>query len=172
MRHNGIALADAQTNTRVSVELSGISACKRCEKGVGCGVGVFSYGSRAVQLDCLATVKVHRGERVEVELDTGDSSWLWLVAGAFGLPTVGVLAGGLLGQAWVSAQDSLPLSVPADIVTAMVALLGLAGGVIAWRWIDHDLSLRVKKGLCLQSARIVAVDASSVKPAWKLSDET
>ena len=55
------------------------------------------------------------------------------------------------GETWVVATAG-----------ALAALAGLAGGVFAWRYLSPMLIARLEKGLCLHSARIVAVDNLSV----------
>lgn len=136
-----------------------VSACQRCAKGQGCGAGIFNQGQRPVQLKCYTGESVRQGQQVVIERDSEDSGWLWLVAGAYGLPTVGLIGASLLAWALVTLVNSSPsvdsVPLPVDAVIALAALAGLVGGVCIWRRIAPAAISRVEKDLCLHSARIV-----------------
>jgi positive regulator of sigma E activity len=166
MKHRARVLCDATTTAWVEVE--GISGCQRCAKGRGCGAGVFAHGSRAIQLQCEASQQVKKNQQVTIEIDDSGSRWLWLVAGAYGLPTLGLIGATLLATVFLPSPALLQgdiISVPGsqrEAFIAFAALAGLAGGVFAWRSLSPWVITRLEKGLCLQSARIVAVDNLSV----------
>jgi hypothetical protein len=157
----------------VAVEILSVSSCARCARGQGCGAGLFNLGMAPVRLHCLAQCQVTAGDQVTVEFEPGDSRWLWLVAGAYGLPTLGLVAGAVTAGVWLTAAAPPLLHLPwlpawlsvtqplpsglRDLVQGVMAFVGLSGGVLAWRTMAPALLPRLEKGLCLQSGRIVAV---------------
>lgn len=166
MKHRAKVLADASSTARVQVE--GMSACQRCAKGHGCGAGIFSQGTNSIELECATERPVVRDQLVTIEVDDTGSNWLWLVAGAYGLPTLGMLTATILSSFFLPSA-ALPESATIDnsglwreAVVAGSALVGLAGGVFAWRYLAPKLVARLNLSLCLQSARIVAIDNLSV----------
>lgn len=166
MKHRARVLSDASDTAWVEVE--GLSGCQRCANGQGCGAGVFAHGTRSIQLECATTERVALNQQVIIEVDDAGSHWLWLVAGAYGLPTLGLLAATLAATYLLpDAREfgGIVFSESANWREALVAasaLLGLAGGVFAWRYVSPKVIARLERGLCLQSARIVAVDNLSV----------
>ena len=165
MRHRARVLFDAHTIARVEVE--GVTGCRRCANGQGCGAGIFAHGTKSIQLECKTSQLVSKNQQVMIQIDDTGSRWLWLVAGAYGLPTLGLIGATALASFLLPA-----LQVHTDTVTesgqwrealiAAAALIGLAGGVFAWRYVSPVVIARLEKGLCLQSARIVAVDNPTV----------
>ena len=169
MKHRARVLQDASAGSLAQVAIDGVSACQRCANGEGCGAGLFNQGIQSVQLECRTVQAVRAQQTVMVEHDDADSGWLWVVAGAYGLPTLGLLIACLLAEwflpvsAVVTNHPVLPG--PREWLTGLVSLLGLAGGVIAWRTVAPYTQALVQTGPCLQSARIVAVDESSLTPS-------
>ena len=166
MKHRARVLTDATTTAWVEVE--GISGCQRCAKGRGCGAIVFAHGSRAIQVECETSQHVKENQQVTIEIDDSGSRWLWLVAGAYGLPTLGLIGATLLATLFLPSPTLLHgdiINAPGsqrEALIAFAALAGLAGGVFAWRSLSRWVIARLEKGLCLQSARIVVVDKLSV----------
>ena len=136
------------------VELDGAAACARCARGRGCGAAVFAPAGRPLRLDCalepagsaVAATAVRVGTRVEVDLHDTGSRWLVPVVLAYGLPTLGLLAGALVPEPW----------------TPLTAVAGLVGGLLAWRacnagWADGrstGSSPADREGPCRPVARI------------------
>lgn len=164
MRRNGRVISNAVANGQVLVELEGVSACQRCANGQGCGAGIFNQGIQAAQIECLSPVALSENQQVEIDIDDSGSHWLWLVAGAYGLPLIGLLGVSLL--TWLSVKDlSQPTlfgyAISADALVALAALMGMSGGLIAWRKLSPYVLPRLETGLCMQSARIVVEKSSS-----------
>lgn len=159
-------LGDAQAFSKTLVEVSGASACQRCASGQGCGAGIFNQGVQSTQLVCFTSVKVSANQIVDIEIEGTDSSWLWLVAGAYGLPLLGVLLASLVANWAAPALITMRGLDTAsnDGIVAVAALLGLAGGVIAWRMLSKIALARLASGLCMSSARIVSNRHSAVTP--------
>lgn len=170
----------APNTPAIWVEIDGLDACQRCARGQGCGSAMLDPRSSTVRVLCRSEFPVSQSQRVTVSIDEPDSRWLWIVAGAYGLPLAGLLAGALLGTALSpeelvqsavaterSELDSMLVHIPSVIMqeatVATAALLGLIGGVFAWRYVSRSLSAWIETGLCLDSARIVAVSAPSLE---------
>ena len=168
-------LSDAPAATKALVEVQGVSACQRCAKGQGCGAGIFNHGIKATHIACFTNVSVLANQSVDIEIEEAGASWLWLVVGAYGLPLLGLLSASIAASV---AMPSLVTIWPAasslsnDAIVAIAAVLGLAGGVIAWRMLSARVLARLEKGLCLNSARIVSNNPSSVTPILESPDET
>ena len=167
-------LNNAQAASKVLVEVDGVSACQRCARGNGCGAGIFNHGVQASRLACFTSEWVSADQRVEIEIEEADSSWLWLVAGAYGLPLLGMLLASVVAN-WILPTLATSLTINEylsdDGVVAIAALLGLAGGIIAWRMLATTVLERLESGLCLNSARIVNNSSSSVTPILESPDE-
>jgi len=106
------------------------------------------------------------------------NDWLIVVLASYGLPMASLMLAAMLG-AWalapalasflfagsapeISVGGGMPGSAAFnDTVTLICAMLGLFGGVIAWRLAAQPLLARSQASLCLRSARIVAVTPSS-----------
>ena len=78
------------------VEVEGVSACQRCARGQGCGAGIFNQGISPTQIACFTREPVAANQTVDIEIEEASSSWLWLVAGAYGLPLLGLLLASLI----------------------------------------------------------------------------
>lgn len=119
-----------------------------------------------MQLRCLSELAVSVGDDVIVEFDDGDSRWVWLLAGAYGLPTVGLVlatmvAALLLPDETVTsaaglAGDGIMAALSRDALQGLAAVFGLAGGLIAWRYLAPRVSTHLETSLCLDTGRIVA----------------
>ena len=167
-------LRDAQAASKAMVEVEGVSACQRCARGQGCGAGIFNQGISATQITCFTRESVVKNQAVDIEIEEAGSSWLWLVAGSYGLPLLGLLMASLVAT-WVMptiGKSALFQPLSEDVLVAIAALLGLSGGVIAWRMLSTTVIARLETGLCLNSARIVNNSSSSVTPFLESPDET
>lgn len=123
--------------TDALVELDDSAGCGSCSKGRGCGIVLLPAASSRVQIPCQNNVGARPGDRVTVALAEPDANWLWMVLAAYGLPTLGLIAGSLLGLAG--------------------AVLGLAGGLLAGSRISRSLAVRAKASLRPRDARIVSL---------------
>ncbi|NND91461.1 MAG: SoxR reducing system RseC family protein [Granulosicoccus sp.] len=173
MKTTARAITPASAGDSITVELRNVSACARCSRGQGCGAGLFGQGGVPLRLTCVSEHDVLAEDPVVVEFDDGDAGWLWLVAGAYGLPLLGMLLTTLSTQAALSAGLLLSLlpdfpvqGVPVDLaieswktdlILGAAALIGLTGGVIAWRVLAPMTLARLESRLCVESGRIVAV---------------
>jgi hypothetical protein len=121
-------------------------------------------------MNCLTERPVCIGEELVVEFDDSGSQWLWLVCGAYGLPTAGlmlatIIAGFYLPDLPGAASLQSTAAGFRDLLLAAAALTGLAGGVIAWRMIAPRVFLRLEKQLGMQSGRIVSAGTFPLNPA-------
>ena len=113
---------------RIRVVVDPAGSCARCASGRGCGLGLSS--AAPVTLDCEVDGAVPAlGDTVAVEAATEGSSWLLVVAAGYALPTVGLVLGVVVG----AAVTSSPAGPESDVAVAWGGVLGLAGGVLAWR---------------------------------------
>ena len=164
MQHSAQVAADcvvsAGVDRLVPVILNKTAACHQCARGSGCGAGLLTLGQRGVELQCRTDQSVSRGQRVMIELDEPDSHWLLVVLLAFGLPLLGLGFGMAAGS---GSAIALSIADTAEWPAASGAVIGLAGGVLAWRKIAPILDQRMSTGLCDNAARIVNIcsDASS-----------
>ena len=128
---------------RVRVAVQGGSACDRCAAGRGCGLGLHQAVSH---IDCRIEAcdrVLPVGTAVHVQVDeTSPSGWLRVVAGAYGFPVVGLLAGVVFSgsvlnvimgpSSGIVSSSEFSASVR-DGWVALGGLAGLAGGLLAWR---------------------------------------
>ena len=175
MRHQARVLQDAIAGSTATVALEGVSACQRCARGEGCGAGLFNQQGQPVHVDCQTPLTVLAEQSVIIEHEDGDASWLWAVAGAYGLPTLGLLLACLLATLLLPIEPASETrfggAAPRDWLIGVSSLAGLAGGLIAWRKLAPLILARIRTGPCLQSARIVAVDQSSLTPSRESRNE-
>lgn len=116
-------------HARVLVAAAG---CPRCASGKGCGAGVFAgNGERSVDALIAPGLQLLEGDSVCLEL--APRSLLRASLLAFGLPLAGGVTGAVLGY----------LAGGGDTVTAVAAILGLAGGVGVGR-------LYLRRSACLR----------------------
>lgn len=119
----------------VRVSLKPGASCARCAHGSGCGLGLAE--TAAITIDCAVDGALPEiGDAVTVERSDQGSAWLWVVAAGYGLPTLGLVIGAVLGHK-TGAALGLPTEASAvlfeDAAAALGGLAGLAGGVLAWR---------------------------------------
>lgn len=174
MRYQGRVLADAAARSQVQVELNNLSSCSRCARGGGCGAAVLGAADQPLRIACRTSLPLHAGQRVTVAHDEGDSSWLWLVSGAYGLPLLGMLIAGVAAHLF-ALNFSQPASVDvasADTMVAMASGIGLLAGLWCWRRLEARVLARVQPRLCLQSLQVVTIDDSPTIVSREISDET
>jgi len=139
------------------VELDDMPSCGRCATGRGCGIVLLPSSDSAVRIACGNAVGAQPGQSVTVEAPDPPRGWLWLVLGAYGLPTLGLLLGACIGLALMSWSTlALTTSIP-DVYASTGALLGLLGGLFAWSRVSQAVATSVGSGLCLRDARIVCI---------------
>ncbi|MBX2879969.1 MAG: SoxR reducing system RseC family protein [Granulosicoccus sp.] len=161
---------------KVWVEIDGTSSCARCARGDGCGQVFYDQRRARIQLLCRTVLPVKPSQRVTVVIDDANGRWLWLVAGAYGLPLAGLLAGAALGAPLASALGTgvagmalggLPAvhssAMMGELSSVIGALAGLIGGLFAWRRFSQRHSRQIEKDLCLHTARIEVVSAESLE---------
>lgn len=181
MKRHGQVVHSVAAGEIASVRIQPFSQCARCARGQGCGAGIFNQGVEAVELSCLSEAAVQAGDEVLIEFaDDESSDWLRLVMGAYGLPTAGLLV--MIMASNLVLQHGLPAASLSqayqDLLQAIAAGAGLAGGVFAWRMLAPGLLRRTDAGRCLQSGRIVAVcldspeRASALRPLSPVREET
>jgi sigma-E factor negative regulatory protein RseC len=133
---------------RALVEVVPSAVCPRCAAGKGCGAGILGAGSgtRRVEVPVPAGMALAIGDRVAVSLMP--ENLLAAASIAYGLPLAGAVLGAMAGL-YMGAGD---------LLAAVTASMGLAGGILAAR-------LRLRRGACLQRfvpvihARVPATDA-------------
>lgn len=161
MRRSARVLEDAEAGAAVSVRVDALTACRRCAQGQGCGAaGLFGQRMTPVLLQCSSSVRVHSGDQVQIDFGEDDSSWLWLAAGAYGLPVLGLMLSVVVAGLWLPtliAAAGLP-AMPPDLLQAAAALAGLCGGVFAWRRVAPGVLSRCANRPYLQSGRIVTIE--------------
>ena len=104
MRRPALALESGSGGNVVQVEITPASNCARCARGQGCGVGIFNQGMAPVRLSCLTDYSVEAGDELMVEFEDAGSQWLWLVCGAYGLPTAGLMAATFITSHYLPAE--------------------------------------------------------------------
>ncbi len=176
MKHHG-QIRDIESSGATLVELDSQSQCLRCQRGKGCGAVWFDPQRPGVTLRIETPVGspapslpgASVGQSVVVEIDDSGSAWLWPVVAAYGLPLFGMLtATGITSSITgvLASADSAALAAPGrELVVLLSAALGLYGGILAWKKLSSSYFRRVlvnaERSLCLQSARIVAINPSS-----------
>jgi len=123
------------------VVVDSAGSCARCASGRGCGLGLSS--AAPVTLDCeIDGALPELGDTVAVAAATEGSSWLLVAAAGYALPTLGLVLG-VLGGAGITNPSAGPGS---DVAAACGGLLGLAGGVLAWRWLAPRFRVSQSRG--------------------------
>lgn len=138
------------------IELDSVSQCLRCSRGEGCGAMMLNSQADGVQFwVTIATERAQlvNGQSVTLEIDDQGSGWLWSVFAAYGLPLMGMLLATALST----------LLIGNELLVAVSAVVGLCGGIFAWRQVAPAILSRACRGLCLHSARIVSMSPSPLK---------
>ncbi|MFK7890336.1 MAG: SoxR reducing system RseC family protein [Granulosicoccus sp.] len=153
------------------VEIDSMNQCLRCSRGQGCGAGVFSGNSHALSLQVHSPEQqsLRIGQQVQVEIDESGSQWLWPVFCAYGLPLFGMLLATAVssfftnqyGFSATAVGTTVGTTVLAELAVMLSAVAGLAGGIFAWHKIAPRALAFAQRGICLHSARIVAINPSS-----------
>lgn len=133
MRGQLLSVAEDGSGT-VAVD-AGVS-CARCARGQGCGALALASASAPVRLRCHTCGPLRAGTPVALDAP-GDAGWLLPVLLAYGLPTLGLLAGSLAPEPW----------------TPLGAIAGLGGGLLAWRVASARLDRAAEAGPCSLVAR-------------------
>lgn len=148
------AQVTANKPATIQVELNPITGCGACSSAGGCGVQFLPASPNPVTLNCQipddATVTV--GEQVQVQLPDPDSGWLRIVCYAYGIPSLGMVIGALLGYSIATALQ-LPHYTESFSLAGFVA--GLAGGLIAWTSIEKSVQQRTSCENRSDMARII-----------------
>lgn len=155
---------DAPSAARLLVELDPAASCQRCARGEGCGAGLLASRSRPVQLVVNDHLGAMAGQRVLIE-GGSDSHWLWVVAGAYGLPTLGLLLGAVMPGL---------LNVEAEWVAALVAALGLCAGLVLWQRLIEPRLLAGRRScsLALDASRVPSPGFGVIETAHTVSIES
>ncbi|MFK7892531.1 MAG: SoxR reducing system RseC family protein [Granulosicoccus sp.] len=159
---HGRAATERDAGHLAWVQIESLGSCRQCARGAGCGVSVLSSSAPGVQLLCASPVPVAEFDEVMVNIDEPAASWLPLVACAYGLPLTGLLLGTLFGT-YLAGAFSDSWSMMQETFSLSGAAVGLFGGLFAWRKASTPLGLWAKTGLCLDTARIVAVGPESME---------
>lgn len=146
------------------VALESVAGCGNCASAGGCGVQMLPANQTPLQIKCTAA-QLHSelvtGSRVSVKIAEPNSGWLKLVGLAYGLPTVGMIAGALVGY---YLALFLALVDYAEVASALGFGLGLGGGLIAWDRFDKSSK---SDSICkhqIDSGLIVGVKETSGVP--------
>lgn len=147
-------------NHKIEVELDPLIGCGSCASAGGCGVQLLPSNDTRQVVKCAnpGRLSLAPGEHVQVRLSDPDSSWLGLVAWAYGLPTVGIVLGTLLGH---YLSQTLPISAVSDYLSLLGFVLGLGGGLFAWNQVAA--SILMKKRENTEHAQIVGLMLSNSK---------
>lgn len=134
---------------------------------------MLGESAQAPQIECRTSVRLRAGQKVTVTHDEGDSSWLWLVSGAYGLPLLGMLLAAIAAHLALTLVH--PVSVErasADMMIAIASGSGLLGGLWLWRRLEPRVLNYVQPRLCLQSMRVITINDSPITASREMSDET
>jgi sigma-E factor negative regulatory protein RseC len=112
----------------VRVRIGASSGCSACDRGQGCGAGLFGrlLRRRPVELDLENTIAAAAGQPVVVGLP--ESLFLSLVVRLYLYPLLGGLAGAVLGH-WLALIQGAG-DATSDLSTLTGALL--AGALVLW----------------------------------------
>jgi len=128
-------------NEQVQVQLDPMSGCGSCPKSGGCGVQLIPMATKPDIVDCYlqAGECLSVGERVQVQLAEPGTGWLRMVMYAYGIPTIGMIIGALVGY-WSAHALYLPQFTESLSLAGFA--VGLAGGLIAWRRSEKSAPMR------------------------------
>ncbi|NIL93014.1 MAG: hypothetical protein GTO71_00895 [Woeseiaceae bacterium] len=128
-----LSLIPGEGGLRVTVLVQDIPACPRCAAGKGCGAGIFATSGQEREIE----VAVPDGLRPEVddrvELSLAPDNLLRAAFIVYGLPMIGAIAGAAIAYAAALGDQG----------AAVLALLGLGGGLLLSRW-------RLRRAACLR----------------------
>jgi len=141
------------SDSQLRVELSSASSCQRCARGAGCGAASLRFDQRPVQLIVNDRTGAEAGQYVGLRMDE-DPRWLWVIAGAFGLPTLGILAGANLPR--IAGLTS-------EWTAICGALAGLLSGIVLWRKQAQPRLISSSSSACLDG--IETVHTECINPA-------
>ncbi len=118
-----------QQADQVLVALDPHSHCGQCSKSGSCGISFSTEPHKTPQIVCDNPLQAKLNDQVELQISEPSSRWVLIVAIAYGVPTLGLLLGAMLGS-W--GATLLPGSLNPDLMAALGGLLGLCGGLFAW----------------------------------------
>ncbi len=126
---------------QIRVIVTPAEACARCASARGCGLGLGS--AAPIQLNCEVDGALPAvGDAVAVDAGIEGSGWLLVVAAGYGLPTLGLLGGVVIG----ASMPAMLAGLTPDLAAACGGSLGLAGGVLAWRLLAPYVVVRSVRG--------------------------
>lgn len=143
---------------RVRVQTQALGGCERCARGRGCGLGLQANAAVVIECDTDG-VALSDGSLVDITPCNDDRHWLYVVGGAYGLPTLGLLCGAVLGATAAARMQDAATTGMHDMMTAGAGLLGLAGGVLAWRVLAERLPMSSGASPHASRARTVPLTA-------------
>jgi len=123
----GKIVAIGATSARVKV--ASTAACPRCAAGRGCGAGLLSGTRKASILEVTVAAGSGLREGDEVVLALEPSHLLRATMLVYGLPLMGIVVALMAG--WMVSR---PMT---DGVAILLAVAGLAAGMLAGRWQLH-----------------------------------
>ncbi len=137
MRRSGQVVAlQEQTAT---IEIAAVAGCGHCSHQVHCTQSLLPLkNTLQVLVNNVSAARI--GDVVTIELPDPPSAWIWLVLGAYGLPTLGLMAGACLAA---FTPFALSNEFNGDVMVSIGVVSGLFGGLLAW----HMVRPLVEKGL-------------------------
>jgi sigma-E factor negative regulatory protein RseC len=119
-----VSLVDSADGVHAIIAVEMASACPRCAAGKGCGAGIFASDGDDRQVE--ASVRQGLAIAVDdlVEISLAPDNLLRAASIVYGLPMLGAVIGASLAYAFGLA----------DAAAAVIALLGLAAGLVISRW--------------------------------------
>lgn len=144
----------------IAVQLAPLSGCGNCSAAGGCGLQVLPASQTTVTVDCSIALDapVAIGDSVSVRIAEPESGWLRIVGMAYGLPTIGMLIGAMMGHGMGTV---LQLTQARELFSLVGFVLGLTGGLIAWDRAQRSAHGAIARQNCPDTAIIVGVVANS-----------
>ena len=145
---------------RVHVELDPIVGCGNCAAAGGCGLQLLPTAQTPLFLDCAVNCDsaIAVGDQVRVHIADPDSRWLRVVGKAYGMPTMGMIIGAIVGY-WVAT--ALQLGHARELVSLVGFIIGLTGGLIAWDRTEKSTNCEYLQHNSGKTAKIVDVVTNS-----------
>jgi len=152
--------APVSNQPNVEVLIEPLAGCSNCSSSGGCGVQLLQTRHTNLLLHCqnAGQSQIFEGDRVRVCIAEPDSGWLRVVFMAYGLPTIGMIAGTAAGY---GAAITLGITHSSELTSLLGFALGLAGGLIAWNRAEKSMHNRQLSQACVETATIVGVVANS-----------